>query len=72
MTKHQEKEKEILQLAKKKGVRMRDADPAFVKKTQAFIEQDMKTLVDYFATKHGAKRSDEMIKRFRPILAKFK
>jgi TRAP-type C4-dicarboxylate transport system substrate-binding protein len=68
---YQQKEGEILQAARKKGVRIHEADPALVKKTQAFIEQDMKTLVDYFAAKHGVKRGDEMIKGFRPVLEKW-
>ncbi|WP_151638128.1 MULTISPECIES: C4-dicarboxylate TRAP transporter substrate-binding protein [Noviherbaspirillum] len=68
---YQQKEGEILAEAKKKGVRLHDADPALVKKTQAFIEQDMGTISKYFADKHGVKRGEQMITTFRPILQKW-
>lgn len=68
---YQQKESEILVAAKKKGVRMHDADPALVKKTQAFIEQDMSTISKYFADKHGVKRGNEMLAAFRPIVQKW-
>ena len=68
---YQQKENELIEEAKRKGVRMHDADPALVKKTQAFIEQDMSTISKYFAEKHGVKRGEEMLATFRPILSKW-
>ncbi len=68
---YQEKEAEAIEAAKKRGVRMHTADPELLKKTQAFIEQDMETIAKYFAEKHGVKRGREMIATFRPILEKW-
>ncbi|WP_323745054.1 C4-dicarboxylate TRAP transporter substrate-binding protein [Noviherbaspirillum malthae] len=68
---YQQKENEILEQAKKKGVRMHEADPALVRKTQAFIEKDMGAIAQYFAEKHGVKRGEEMLSTFRPILQKW-
>ncbi|RDH98022.1 C4-dicarboxylate TRAP transporter substrate-binding protein [Caldimonas thermodepolymerans] len=68
---YQQKEQAILEEAKKKGVRLHEADAALVKKTQEFIEQDMNTIAKYFADKHSVKRGEEMIRTFRPILEKW-
>lgn len=68
---YEQKENEALESARKRGVRMHDADPALIKKTQAFIEQDMETIAKYFGDRHGVKRGSEMIATFRPILQKW-
>ena len=64
-------ENEVLDQMKKRGARLHETDPALVQKSQAFIEGDMKTIAEYFASKHGVKRGKEMLDEFRPILAKW-
>lgn len=64
-------ENEVLDQMKKRGARIHETDPALVQKSQVFIEQDMKTIADYFASKHGVKRSAQMLAEFRPILSKW-
>lgn len=57
--------------AREKGVRFHDADPALVKDTEKFIEQDMQTMVDYYTEQHKLERAAEMLTDFRPILEKW-
>lgn len=64
-------ENEVLDQMKKRGARIHETDPALVQKSQVFIEQDMKTIADYFASRHGVKRSAQMLAEFRPILSKW-
>jgi len=68
---YQQKEAEVLEAARKKGVRLHEADPGLVKKTREFVEADRKTMVNYFASKYNVKRGDEMLNTFRQILAKW-
>lgn len=69
---YHQRENEILGQMKIRGTRIHTSDPAMVKKSIVFIEQDMKTIADYFATKHGIKRGTQMLAEFRPILEKWK
>lgn len=64
-------ESEVLEQMKKRGARLHETDPALVQKSLAFIEQDMKTIADYFASKHGVKRGSQMLSEFRAILTKW-
>lgn len=68
---YHQKEQEILDLAKEKGVNFHDADPELIAKSERFIEQDMQTMADYYAKNHNVKNGEEMMATFRPILEKW-
>lgn len=68
---YHQKEQEILELARQKGVNFHEADPALVEKSKRFIEEDMQTMADYYAKNHNVKNGKEMLDTFRPILEKW-
>ncbi len=68
---YHEKEKEILGRLEANGVKIHETDPDLVAKSQAFIEQDMTTIAEYYAKNHDVARGAEMLKEFRPILEKW-
>lgn len=70
-TTYHQNEDDILASMRKRGARLHDADPELVRRTLSFIEQDTRSIADYFANKHGVKRGEAMLKTFRPLLDKW-
>ena len=68
---YHQREKDVIELVKKRGGRVHQADPALLQKTKDFAAQDMKTIVEFFAKTHGVKRGEELLTQFRPVLEKW-
>ena len=68
---YHEREKDVLALVTKRGGRVHQPDAALLQKTKVFVEQDMKTISEYFAKTHGVKRGAEMQTQFRAVLEKW-
>ncbi|MBA4719593.1 MAG: C4-dicarboxylate TRAP transporter substrate-binding protein [Alcanivorax sp.] len=62
---------QALELAEKEGIKQHDPDPALVKATREFVEQDMNTIVNYYAKNHGVKRGKEMLDSFHDVLVRW-
>lgn len=68
---YHQREKEILEQVAKRGGKVHQADPALLQKTREFAQQDMQTIVEYFAKTHGVQRGGDMLAQFRPVLEKW-
>src|SRR5690606_14544891 len=68
---YHQRENTLLDEVRKRGGTVHEADPALIHKTREFVQQDMKTIVDYFAKTYGVKNGQEMLTTFRPILEKW-
>lgn len=68
---YHQREKETLAQVVKRGGTVHQADPALLQKTREFAQQDMQTIVEYFAKTHGVARGGEMLAQFRPVLEKW-
>ncbi|SET86911.1 C4-dicarboxylate TRAP transporter substrate-binding protein [Marinobacter segnicrescens] len=68
---YHQREDEVLDGLRERGVGFHDADDELVEVTQTFIEQDMDTLATHYSEKYGVERSAEMLSDFRPILDKW-
>lgn len=68
---YHQREKEILEQVRQRGGKVHEADPALRQKTREFAQQDMQTIVEYFAKTHGVQRGGEMLAEFRPVLEKW-
>jgi TRAP-type C4-dicarboxylate transport system substrate-binding protein len=60
-----------LQASEESGVRISKAPQDVREKTIAFIDADMKTIVDHYSSRYGISDANEMIARFRPLLEKW-
>lgn len=68
---YHQRESELLDQVRKKGGTVHEADPGLVQKTREFVQQDMTSIVDYFAKTHAVKNGEQMLATFRPILERW-
>lgn len=68
---YQQSAAKALQDSEKSGVRISKAPQDVREKTIAFIDSDMKTIVDHYSSRYGVSDASEMIESFRPLLEKW-
>lgn len=60
-----------LKRAEAKGIRIHKADQALIDQTQSFVQGDMKTIAEFYASKFGVAEPQAAIDTFRPLLEKW-
>jgi TRAP-type C4-dicarboxylate transport system substrate-binding protein len=68
---YQQREKDVLEMVKKRGGKVHQPDAALLQKTKDFASKDSTTIVAFFAKTYGLKRGQEMLDQFRPVLEKW-
>lgn len=68
---YHEKEAEVLDGLRERGVNFHQAEGELIELTQTFIEEDMSTIAQQYSEQYGVERGKEMLAGFKPILDKW-
>jgi TRAP-type C4-dicarboxylate transport system substrate-binding protein len=68
---YHEKEAEVLDELRERGVNFHQAESKLIELTQTFIEKDMNTIAQHYSEQYGVERGKEMLAEFKPILDKW-
>lgn len=66
-----EAEQDVLERVRENGVQVHEPEADLIEKTREFAEQDVETMVEYYADRHDISDGAEILERFEPILEKW-